>query len=120
MIYRFPLDLYRLPLAAGLAVTLWATPAAAHDLVIAVELKGDEIVVTVTYDDGSRPSDATVVVSSDGKNEILRTPLADNGTATLDRSLAADGLIIEAFDPEGHSSYRILTPADLGSENGHP
>lgn len=106
-------------MAAGLAATLWAASAAAHDLVIAAEVDGDDIVVTVTYDDGSRPSEATVVFSRDGE-EILRTPLADDGTASLDRPLAADGLIVEAFDPEGHSSYRILTPADLDPEESRP
>ncbi len=107
-------------MAAGLAATLWAASAGAHDLVIAAEVDGDTIVVTVTYDDGSRPSEATVVFSRDGEKEILRTPLADDGTASLDRLLAADGLIIEAFDPEGHSSYRILTPADLDPEESRP
>lgn len=103
----------RLLFAAGLFVLMLAMPAWAHDILIDVDVEDASVVVTITYADGTRPAEATVVYSRDGETELLRTGLDLSGRSLIDLDLARDGMIIEAFDTDGHETYRILTPTDL-------
>lgn len=109
-----------LPLAATLLAGFWATVAVAHDMTITVAVEGDSVVVTLGYEDGSRPAEATVVFTGDDGSELLVMPMASDGTVRIDLSMAQGGIVVEASDENGHSNYRILTPADLGINDAEP
>lgn len=113
MIHRTLTGLGRLPVAVDVSVLAWVMPAAAHDLFITAEVADDSVIVTVIYEDGSRAADAALVFSSDADTETSRSTLDGSGEAHLDLDQARGGLIVECFDGDGHSSYIILTPADL-------
>lgn len=103
-------------MAVGLGLTVLASVAAAHGLQIEKTVEADAVIVFVSFDDGTRPADATVVFTGADGSELLRSPTASDGTTSIDRKLTLGGVVIEIFEPDGHSGYRVLTPGDIGSE----
>lgn len=100
-------------IGACILAIFWASAAAAHDLKISTEVLDGTIIATVAYEDGAIPWQADVVISTDAEPDLDRLVTDGRGQVSIPLSVAAEGVIIEASDAEGHFTYVILTPEDL-------
>lgn len=100
-------------IGACILTIFWASAARAHDLTISTEVVDETIVATVVYDDGAIPWKADVTISTDARPDLSRLVTDGRGQVVIPLSIAAEGIIIEVSDAEGHFTYVILTPRDL-------
>jgi hypothetical protein len=97
-------------LLAGMSIAL------AHQLDVLAKVDGDNVVVEARFAADGPARSATVRVY-DGENALILVLSTDeDGTVSFPIETAETGLRIEVDAGDGHSDYRILTPADLAGE----
>ena len=89
------------------------TQARAHQLEVFVSVEGSEVEVEAEFSDGEIPKSGNVQVFDDRDRLIHVLQLGAEGTARFPVSGGSNGLRIEVDVGGGHSSYWILTPADI-------
>lgn len=111
----------RLP-AIALAVALAASggAAVAHDLSFALGATEAGLSVALVYEDGGRPAEARISVRSDSADLVTDLSLPAGATVTIPWPDAAEGLVLEAVDGSDHSTWRLLTPADVEEMRATP
>jgi len=104
----------------ALALILLAQPASAHRLVIYAFAETGEIVIESKFSTGRVPQAGSVSVTDPDGAVLAEFPLDGDGeTRAPIPEGSARGVQVNVTTSEGHDDYWILTPADLGREDGN-